>query len=198
MKALSKIKKNKYFLHKTKRKVVIKFALLLLILIAYFVFLSFKYGIKDGLSATILTWSFFVFCTPIADAGFLLDFPIRLITKIRMIYSEMVVWTLAFLINLYSIFLNPGVYEKTGLLKIFKHILQNPYPFWSIILLSAFGTYLSIYFGDELIDVVKNRNRKKFIKHGMKHKIVIAGFVLLICGIIATYYYLLEHLGIKI
>jgi len=198
MKLTNKVEKNVYIVHETKRKVLIKFAFLLLILIIYFIFLALKYGIKDGLSATILTWSFFVFCTPIADAGFLLDFPIRLITKIRMIYSEIIVWGAALVINLYFIFFNPDVYEKTGLLKIFKHILNTPYPFWLIILLSAVGTFLSIYFGDELIDVIKNRHRKKFIKHGMKHKIIVVGFFILMIIIIATYTFLLEHLGIKI
>ncbi len=110
----------------------------------------------------------------------------------------MFVWTLATLINLYSIFFNQGIYEKTGLLKIFKHILTNPFPFWSIIILSALGTYLSIYFGDELIDVIKNKSRKKFIKHGLKHKIIIVCFIILIAIIILSYTFLLEHLGIKI
>jgi hypothetical protein len=56
---------------------VIKFLLLFTILIFYFAFISFKYGVKDGFAITLLTWSFFVLCTPIADAGFILDFPIR-------------------------------------------------------------------------------------------------------------------------
>lgn len=198
MNIIKKFKKNVYWHHETKRKVLIKFVLLLLLLVGYFVFLAFKYGVKDGLSATVLTWSVFVFCTPIADAGFLIDFPVRLITKMRMIFSEMIVWTLATSINLYSIFFNQGIYDKTGLLKIFKHILLNPFPFWSIIILSALGTYLSIYFGDELIDVAKNKNRKKFIKHGFKHRIIIVAFIGLIAGIILTYYYLIKSLGIKI
>lgn len=198
MKLIKSITKNVYFKHETKRKVLIKFVLLLSILIAYFAFLAFKYGIKDGTSATILTWSFFVFCTPIADAGFLLDFPVRLITKMRMIHSEMIVWTIATLINLYSYFFNQSIYEKTGLLKIFKHVLENPYPFWSIILLSAAGTYLSIYFGDELIDVIKNKKRKKFEAHKTKHRIIMGAFVLLIIIIVFFYTTLIQKLGINL
>ena len=47
----------------------------------YFVYLVYEYGIEDGGMVTLLTWSFFVLCTPVADAGFLLDFPIPFIVQ---------------------------------------------------------------------------------------------------------------------
>ena len=96
-----------------------------------------------------------------------------------MIYSEMCVWVIAILLNLYFVFFNVGIYDKSPLLTLFRQILLNPFPFWSIIILSAIGTYLSIYFGDELMDVVKNKQRKKFMKHKLKHRIVLVSFVVL-------------------
>jgi hypothetical protein len=192
----SNIKKSEYFIHKTKRSILIRFLLLVAILVSYFVFLSFKYGVNEGFLITILTWSFFVFCTPIADAGFLLDFPVRLITKIRMIYSEMFVWIIAFSINFYSIISNPNIYEKTAILKLFKHILLHPNPFWAIIIISAIGTFISIYFGDEMIDVVKHEHRKKYKKHKNKYRLILILFVIVIT--VLLYHHLLKKLGINI
>ena len=65
--------------HHTKREVLFKFLILLGILLAYASLVVWQYGLKDGGMITLLTWSFFVLCTPIADAGFLLDFPLRLL-----------------------------------------------------------------------------------------------------------------------
>jgi hypothetical protein len=52
-----------------------KFSLVLLIFLGYFIFIAKKYGLQQGLFVSTLSWSFFVLCTPVADAGFLLDFP---------------------------------------------------------------------------------------------------------------------------
>ncbi len=190
------IKKSEYCTHETKKRVLIKFILIIAILISYFTFVSLRYGLNDGLMITILTWSFFVFCTPIADAGFLLDFPIRLITKIRMIYSEIVVWIIAASINIYSLLFNPIVYEKIEILRLFKYILLHPFPFWAIIIISATGTFLSIYFGDELIDVVKHKHRKKYKKHKNKYVLILILFIIVV--IIMLYSYLLRRLGVNI
>lgn len=185
-----------YFTHETKKQILFKFLLVLGLLIAYFAFLAFHYGIKDGLAITALTWSFFVLCTPIADAGFLLDFPLRLITKIRMFHSEMIVWAIAISINSYTFFFLPEAYQKTFLLKIFHFILEKPFPFWLIIFLSALGTFLSVYFGDELIDVVRHTERKKHQKHKIKHRFIVFAFLIAIT--IILYKFLLDKLGINL
>lgn len=191
----SYIKKSEYFIHETKKSVLVRFSLVVIVVVSYFIFVSVKYGVNRGFMITFLTWSFFVFCTPIADAGFLLDFPMRLITKIRMIYSEMFVWIIAFLINLYSLTFNPNIYEKTLILRLFKYILVHPFPFWSIIVISAIGTFLSIYFGDELIDVIKHENRKKHAKHKGKYKLILFLFLMVI---LVLYDFLLKKLGVHI
>ena len=191
-----RFRKWKFFTHETKRHVLIRFIFLLMVFTLYAVFVCLKYGAKNGLLVAILTWSFFVFCTPIADAGFLLDFPVRMITKMRMIHSEMGVWITATLLNIYSLTFKSSIYEKTILLKLLKQILLRPIPFWSIILLSAAGTFISVYFGDELIDVAKHSQRVKYAKHKNKYKFIIVLFILIVMFFL--YSLLLKKLGVGI
>ncbi|MCK5574805.1 MAG: hypothetical protein KAI28_03285, partial [Sphingomonadales bacterium] len=69
---------------RTHSETLMKFLLLALVLVAYGGYLGFKYDLATGGLLAALTWSFFVLCTPVADAGFLLDFPLRLLFGIRM------------------------------------------------------------------------------------------------------------------
>lgn len=176
------------------RQVVIKFILLCLLLVGYFAYLSVKYDVMTGGVAALLTWSFFVLCTPVADAGFLLDFPLRLLFGIRMVISEMAVWSIAITLNIVSLAYFPKYYNTTELTKVFHAILTTPYPYWSVILLSAIGTFLSIRFGDELMDVLHHSDRIFFHKHGYKHELIImvAVFVFIVIG----YYELISSLEI--
>ena len=185
-----------FYNEQTKQHTLTKFAIIFVVFVAYFILISSKYGAKDGLLITVLTWSFFVFCTPVADAGFFLDFPIRLIAKVRMIYSEIVVWIIAIILNVTVLLTTPLVYEKTLMLSLFHHILVKPFPFWGIILLSAAGTFLSVYFADELLDVSSHKNREKYHKHVNKYQVIL--MVFLIALIIVLYDFLLKHMGIAI
>jgi hypothetical protein len=188
---------HKFFLqHETKRSVLLKFLLVLLIFLSYFIFIATKYGLQQGFFVSLLSWSFFVLCTPVADAGFLLDFPIRLITHIKMTVSELFVWTVAISLNLYAFLFQPEIYSKTKLLSFFKHILEQPIPFWSIIILSATGTFLSIKFGDELLDKAHHHERKKYHKHKNKFRLIFMFFLFLITFIL--YDFLLKKLGINL
>ena len=185
-------------LHKqeTHREVAIKFVLLLAVLLAYFTYLSYEFGLATGGIVAAITWSFFVLCTPVADAGFLLDFPIRLLFGIRMLISEIIVWIVAIGINAYALIFNENMYDTTILTSLFKKIILTPYPYWSIVLLSGFGTFLSIYFGDEMLDVIRHRDRVKYHQHAFKLKIIaVIGLFLLI---FLSYYYLLESLNIHL
>lgn len=181
----------------THRHPFVKFLIVLSLFLAYFTFSIFKYGFGNGIITSLLMWSFFVFCTPIADAGGLIDFPVRLFTNIRMMYSEMMVWIIATGINIYAFKFMPDVYDHNTLLQIFKQIFLHPWPYGIIILLSAAGTFFSVYFGDEILDVInKTKVRKKHEKHHLKHEIII--FVFIITAIIITYYILIQNLGINI
>ena len=144
--------------------------------------------------ASALTWTFFVLCTPIADAGFLLDFPLRLLFGIRMLFSEIAVWALAIAINVFSLIYFTEYYETTKLTMLLHGILTMPYPYWSVILLSGAGTFLTIQFADGLMDVVHHRDRGFFHRHAFKHEIVIIVFFVLV---LVGYYKLMASLGIE-
>ncbi len=183
-------------LHKreTHRELLIKFILLVGLLITYFGYLSYEYGLLTGGIVALLTWSFFVLCTPVADAGFLLDFPMRLLFKIRMVHSEIFVWTVAISLNVYALIYRSSSYDKTFLTILFKKILLNPIPYWGIILLSCCGTFISIYFGDEMLDVIRHRDRVKYHQHSFILKVI--GVIGLFVLIFMSYYFLLESLDI--
>lgn len=182
------------FKHQTRREELLKFFLLLSVLVTYFGYLSWKYDLATGGIISLLTWSFFVLCTPIADAGFLIDFPVRLITGLRMFISELCVWVIAITLNLIIVFHSPESYEKTFLTSLFFKILTTPWPYWSIIFLSAAGTFLSIRFGDEMLDVVSHKERSLHHKYSFKYKLIAVPAFFLI--IIWAYYHLIEIWGI--
>ena len=177
----------------TSKQVLIKFVLLLLLMAGYFAYLTYQYDLLTGGVAALLTWSFFVLCTPVADAGFLLDFPLRLLFGIRMVISEIAVWGIAILLNITSISVFPEYYETTVLTRLMYEVLTNPFPYWVIIILSGAGTFLSIRFGDELMDVIHHRDRAFFHSHHFKHEVILFIFFLLL---LIGYYELISSLGI--
>ena len=178
-----------------KHQFPIKFVFLLLLLISYFCYLSYEYDFATGGMASLITWSFFVLCTPIADAGFLLDFPIRLLMGIRMIISEIVVWIIAILINVIALFYYPEYYSTTTLTKLMHGILTTPFPYYAVIILSCIGTFLSLRFGDEIMDVVHHHERHFFHKHNFKYEMLIIVFFILV---LFSYFELISSLGIDV
>lgn len=176
-----------------RKQLLYKFLLLCILMAGYFSYLSIQYDVTTGGIASALTWSFFVLCTPIADAGFLLDFPLRLLFGIRMLISEIAVWAVAITINVVSLLYFVEFYQTTELTLLLHAILTIPYPYWSVILLSGAGTFLSIRFADELMDVAHHREREFFHRHGFKHEIVLIVFFVII---LIAYYKLIASLGI--
>ena len=175
-------------------QVWIKFILLLFILLSYFAYLTYQYDFLTGGVAALITWSFFVLCTPIADAGFLLDLPLRVLFGIRMVISEIAVWVIAILINVFSLVYFSELYETTFVTHTMKIILTTPLPYWSVILLSGIGTFLSIRFGDELMDVLHHKDRLFYLRHHFKHEMILfVFFVLVLFG----YYEIISTLGIE-
>ena len=178
-----------------KRQVWIKFVILCLILFSYFSYLIYQYDILTGGIVSLITWSFFVLCTPIVDAGFLLDFPLRLLFGIRMIMSEIVVWAIAILINIFSLAYFREFYDTTLVTQTIKIILTTPNPYWLVILLSGIGTFLSIRFGDELMDVLNHKDRIFFLRHHYKHELILFLFFLIV---LFAYYKIISGLGIDL
>ncbi|MBS3798803.1 hypothetical protein [Pseudoalteromonas sp. BDTF-M6] len=177
-----------------RHQVWIKFLLLLLILLSYFGYLTYQYDFITGGVASLITWSFFVFCTPVADAGFLLDFPIRLLLGVRMVLSEIVVWIIAIMINVLLLFYLPEFYETTFVTQTMKKILTTPFPYWSVVLLSGVGTFLSIRFGDELMDVFHHKDRFFYLRHHFKHELILFAFFILV---LFGYYEIISTLGVN-
>lgn len=184
--------------HEIHRHPAYKFLIVLLIVIIYLFVSIKKFGTTEGFLVSILTWSFFVLCTPVADAGFLLDLPVRIFTGIRMVYSEMIVWIIAIATNILALVFHPAAYSDTLLLSLFYHILTQPLPYIIIILLSGVGTFLSIVFGDELLDISyeKKDNKEHHKKHRHKHHLIVLIFLFVLIMII--YDFLLNSMGIHI
>ena len=113
-----------------------------------------------------------------------------------MFIAEIFVWTLALSINIYAVLFKPNIYEKTKILNLFKYILENPFPFWSIILISMIGTFISIEFGDELLNKTQHKQRKIYQKNKYNFRIIIIFFLFIIFFIL--YDFLLKKLGINI
>lgn len=177
---------------KPRRQIFIKFALLCGLLVGYFGYLSYEYDVATGGVAALLTWSFFVLCTPVADAGFLLDFPLRLLFGIRMVVSEVAVWIVAIGLNAATLIYGPGYYQTTILTELLHKIITTPFPYWGVTVLSALGTFLSIRFGDELMDVIHHHDRSFFHSHHFKHELILFAFFLLV---IFGYYELISSIG---
>jgi len=182
--------------HETKKEVLVRFTLVLLVFLTYFFFVAYEYGAREGLWIAWLTWSAFVLGTPIASAGFLVDFPMRMITGMRMIFSEMMVWTVAISLNLYTLIFQPSIYQTNTLLKIFHQILAHPLPYWSIIAVSALGTFISIHFGDELLDKRNHAERHFYHRHKTKYRFIL--FTFLFIFVLIIYHMAVKQLGVKL
>ncbi|NPA71189.1 MAG: hypothetical protein GXO35_00040 [Gammaproteobacteria bacterium] len=182
--------------NETHRESIFKFLTLLAIVVAYFGYMIWQYGASTGLGVSILTWSFFVLCTPVADGGFILAFPIRLLFKIKMAFTQVALWFVAIAINVYFLAVRPESYDLTFITQLLKHILTEPYPYWSILIISALGTFLSIFFGDEMMDVASHKERASSHRHGLKYRsLIVLGLGILS---VVAYYYLLSRLNVVI
>jgi len=182
--------------HQTHRESLWRFLILLLLLVGYFGYMSWKFDASTGALLALLSWSFFVLCTPIADGGFVVAFPVRLLFGVRMVTTQIVVWVLALGINIIAVSVVPKTYSQTALTDVLYSILTTPWPNWSVLAISLAGTLLSIWFGDEMIDVTSHSMRKKHHRHGFKHKVLlVVGFGLLT---FFAYTHVLAGLGIEI
>ncbi len=182
--------------HQTHFESIAKFLLLLIVFVVYFIYLSFHHGTGKGLISLALTWSFFVLCTPIADAGFLIDFPIRLIFGLRMFVVEIFVWAIAFSIITVILVFTPKHFQTTLITRLLYQILSHPYPYWVIIFLSFIGTFASIYFGDEMIDVIAHKHREKHHKHGFRYRVIAMISVIILT--VTVYHQLMLDFGLPL
>jgi hypothetical protein len=182
--------------HPTHKESLWRFVALVTLLAAYFLFMVWKYDAATGAWLSIVSWSFFVLCTPIADGGFIVAFPLRLLFGVRMIWTQIVVWFIALGINVVGILVAAESYDDTVLTRLLAKILTTPWPYWSILAISAAGTGFSIWFGDEMIDVTTHDQRAKHHRHGFKHRsLIVLGLGVLS---ILAYYQLLSDLQLRL
>lgn len=138
--------------HRHKRSMLLKFIILLAVVVIYTAFILAEFGIEKGLLITGLTWSVFVFCVPFAASDILVGLPLRALFNIKLFLSQIIVWVSAAALNIYSFINHPYVYQSTPLLKVFHYILSNPFPYWTILALCGFGTFLSVILADDVLD----------------------------------------------
>ena len=182
--------------NQTHRESLWRFLILALLLAGYFLYMSWKFDASTGAWIAVLSWSFFVLCTPVADGGFVIAFPVRMLFGTRMLITQVVVWVLAIGINIAALSIAPERYSDTAITRLLHSILTTPWPNWSVIAISLAGTLLSIWFGDEMIDVASHSLRQKHHRHGFKHKIIlVVGFGLLT---LLAYSHVLAGLGITV
>lgn len=145
-----------------------RFLLVVVIVIAYFIYTVYSYGLSQGVGITALTWAFFVFATPVADGGFLIAFPIRLVTGFRMLYTQYIVWAVGCMLVVAFLVFNPAAFQRSPLTQLFYAILTTPWPLWLILVLSAAGTYLNILLDDKVVDVAGSNNRSRMLQRNRK------------------------------
>lgn len=171
-----------------------KFLLLCLLLVSYTGYLSYKYDFATGGLASLLSWSFFVLCTPVADAGFLFAFPLRLLFGVRMIISQIFVFIFAVSSTAYILIYHSHYFLTTKLTKIYYNILIIPYPYWAIIVVSTIGTFLSIILGDKLFDFVSLKKKSK--NERKKHFYKSLPAIIIFTSTVILYYYLIKAMNI--
>ena len=110
----------------------------------YAAYMVYKLGVRAGATVTYLTWCFLVLGTPVADAGGLLDVPIRLLTGIPMVWVEACVIATTISSCVAIVYFYPDAFKHTALLRAFHTILTKPVPYWAIIVVCIVGTMLSV------------------------------------------------------
>jgi hypothetical protein len=131
-----------------KKSYIVSFFILTTVLSWFLYSLIFHFGFAIGAHLFLLTWSFFVLCTPAPNGGIILDVPFSLITHKSNLYSEIIMWGAAILFNLASFKLTPTIYFKTNITHLLYLILAQPWPLWSIIAICGIGTFYSALLAD--------------------------------------------------
>jgi len=153
-----------------------------------------KHGVGEGFEVTALTWAFLIFLTPVPIAGVLLELPLKIFTKHRMMTIQTLVWGLGLIIAGLGLLFFPNAYEATTILKLFRYVLQNPIPYWGLFALCAAGTFLSVFLVEEFVDEVKDKLKHRHRKHLSAIYMFIC--LLAVIGIIIAYWAIIGELGL--
>ena len=111
-----------------------------------------RYNVVNGYFLAAIIWSMFVLCTPFIKDSYIVRFFLRLIARQQVYYTSFITWVLALLINIVAIQWHPMLYRTHFTLFMFYRILTHPNPYWSLIVICAFGSFytafLEYYFGN--------------------------------------------------
>jgi hypothetical protein len=107
------------------------------------------------------------------------------------------VGVIAIILNFGASLSFPDVYSTTFLTSILRKILLHPYPYWAIIVLSGVGTFLSVFFGDEVMDVI-SASRQDSEQKSRHFKLRAVSMIIIFTLTFFAYEHLLVGLGIDI
>jgi hypothetical protein len=167
-----------------------KFVSVLIIVILYAAYVMHKYGLSNGVEITLLTWCFFVFGTPVADAGGLVAFPVRVFTNNPMYNTQLWVYLVATVITGYYAVFHKDKFAFTVVGRILYKMVTQPLSLYGVIIVvSLVGTLISAYLEDSVYSYLVYRENKN--KGGIA--LDVAVFVAMWAIYIAVIY----HLGIQ-
>lgn len=106
-----------------------------------------QFGVIKGLHITLLTWSFFLLCLPFSGRPIITStifyffsknslYPNRFDTFVRPTR-----WFFAVVLNICTYIATPYTYLSSATTFLLYRILSNPWPYWTIILVSSFGSF---------------------------------------------------------
>ncbi len=169
-----------------------KFLIAAALILCYLLLTVDKHGVEQGVLITALTWAFFVFLNPAPTAGLVFELPIRLLTRHRLLVAQYMVWGVGAAIVLPALLLSPDLFHTTTPLAIFYHVLTNPVPYWSLLLLCGLGTFLSVYLVDKVVDEVENELNHHHRKHMPVLYLIVLALALI--GIVLAYNAMISEL----
>ncbi len=97
------------------------------------------HGFFQGIYIAALMWSFFILCVPGGSSGVLLR-PIKLVTGYGIPFAEIITWTSAIGLNLYTHYYHSSIYLKSLGTHLLYRILTQPWPSWIIPFVCVLGT----------------------------------------------------------
>ena len=125
---------------------IIRFILLFSLFILRLKNLVIEHGGTEGLYISLLEWSFFVICLPVARGTIIFGFLLSKTKYTKFIIPEMISWSTALAINFFSLLQVPNIYFSSTITHLLYHILTNPMPYIIIPTMCCIATfYTALY-----------------------------------------------------
>jgi len=141
-------------------KFVISLAFFCLLCII-FVYQIYLYGFAVGSYISLLIWSLYILCIPVAHGRFFIGTPLHYFTG-RHYLPELFIWTLAASLNIFTFIFIPRVYQTSMLTYFLYRILITP-RYWSLLLITLCGVWYRLMARSKLIPF--SRNVHSLVRH---------------------------------